>query len=113
MGTLFYKEEPLLILNPRELLNANTRLDTDNPQVIVMQTSYGYIGITVDALGEIPKYENHRLDRDPGVISESSKFISAMIKPEPDEAHNLMLLLLDPDGLVFHITGEELAISAA
>ncbi len=108
MGTLFFNEIPLLVLNPGELLDASPDIESDNLQIIVMKTSHGEIGLAVDSLGEIPKIENYRLDRDPGIISESSKFINCMVKPETKEDQTEMLIVLDPDGIVSHVAGEEL-----
>lgn len=45
----------------------------------------------------------HRVDRNPSIISDSNKFIAAMIKPEANEDQTTMLIVLEPDGLVSHI----------
>ncbi len=108
MGTLFFNEMPLLVLNPGELLDVSPDIESDNLQIIVMKTSHGEIGLAVDSLGEIPKIENHRLDRDPGIISESSKFIHCMVKPEDKDDQTEMLIVLDPDGIITHVAGDEL-----
>lgn len=112
VGTRFYKGKPITVINPSELLGANLSVDSEHLEIIIMKTTHGEIGVLVERLGEIPRIENERLERNNSLLSDAGLFIKSIVSPASNDAHDPMLIILSPSDLMTHLTHDVTHLSS-
>ena len=111
VGSLFYRDRPIMVLNPSNVLGAHMDIKMGNVQIVVIKTALGLTGIVVESLGEIPKVENKRLDTG-GTLTDTGKYIQSLVKPASSNDKTPMLIVLNPDELHKHLTASSTGMPA-
>jgi chemotaxis signal transduction protein len=105
VGTCFYDGEAVLILDPLVLLGKGKQ--TEEKQIVIIETGYGRFGILANRLGKIPRIDNARLSNDNSLFSKASRTIKHIVSPEKSDKSQKILIILDPVGVYRALSGED------
>jgi hypothetical protein len=80
---------------------------TEEKQIVIIETGYGRFGILANRLGKIPRIDNARLSNDNSLFSKASRTIKHIVSPEKSDKSQKILIILDPVGVYRALSGED------
>jgi len=118
-GTTRYKDTMVPVVNLRHALDnsVSEQALSSSHQIVIVKTLKGFMGLLVDALGDIPEFSKDKFTSMNSVIASQSQFIDSIVKPGAHSSgtsvnHPSMLIVLEPNKLLnLILEGESSLIS--
>ncbi len=111
-GVIIYNEIALPIINPVLSILSKDEAEIYNKQsrqIVVVETQKGYVGIVVNRLGDIPHINANRIEAFNNGLDKHNQFIEGVVKPEQQDKHHSLLILVDPNKLIDKLSAGSLA----
>lgn len=107
IGKLLHNNKVLTIIDIRTQLRLPKEIFDPNGPIVVVETEDGdWIGLVVDALGEIPRVALDRVDSSRNVFDTQESYVECTIKPTVQSGQKDLLVVLDPTKLVKTLIGK-------
>jgi chemotaxis signal transduction protein len=107
IGKLLHNNKVLTIIDIRTQLRLPEENFDPGAPIVVVETENGeWIGLVVDALGEIPQVGMDRVDSSRNAFDAQESYVECIIKPLVQSGQKDLLVVLDPTRLVKTLIGK-------